>query len=265
MLGDLRILRVAEPAPALACPEAGHSGELWLDTERISLQALFDLIRRFQIGYDVALHKRTLEWGLLSLVGPLARTVASAGELGDREHANASSTIAGLGVHLVVTDVGIDVVCVARDTPAVRGALLDGGAAAVGEAAAAALRIESGRPLYGVDIDDSTIPEEAGLNDCAVSFTKGCYVGQETVARLHYRGRPTRRLRGLRLSAAPATGDEVQLGERVVGTLGSTAPSPNLGLIALALLRREAEPGSVVSVGSAGASAEVVELPFSGV
>ncbi len=62
------------------------------------------------------------------------------------------------------------------------------------------MRVERGRPRYGVDIDEGTIPQEAGLNERAVSFTKGCYVGQETVARLHYRGKPNRHLRGLRFA-----------------------------------------------------------------
>ena len=62
------------------------------------------------------------------------------------------------------------------------------------------MRVESGRPRYGVDLDDSVIPQEAGLNERAVNFEKGCYVGQETVARLFYRGKPNRRLLGLRLA-----------------------------------------------------------------
>ncbi len=68
------------------------------------------------------------------------------------------------------------------------------------EAVADCVRIESGRPRYGIDLDDTVIPQEADLNARAVSFTKGCYVGQETVARLFYRGKPNRRLRGLRLT-----------------------------------------------------------------
>ena len=124
------------------------------------------------------------------------------------------------------------------------------------------LRIERGRPRYGLDLDDSVIPQEAGLNERAVSFTKGCYVGQETVARLHYRGKPNRHLRGLRLSAIAASGEQLHLGERAVGRLGSVAVSPRLGPIALALVRREAEPGSTLSVGERGAEAEVLELPF---
>ena len=75
------------------------------------------------------------------------------------------------------------------------------GVPAVGEAAAECLRVERGRPRYGIDLDDTVIPQEADLNPRAVSFTKGCYVGQETVARLFYRGKPNRRLRGLRLAA----------------------------------------------------------------
>jgi folate-binding Fe-S cluster repair protein YgfZ len=107
------------------------------------------------------------------------------------------------------------------------------------------------------------IPQEAGLNERAVSFTKGCYVGQETVARLHYKGKPNRHLRGLRISGPAASGDELRLGERTLGRVGSLADSPALGPIALALVRREAEPGAVVSVGERGASGQVVELPFS--
>jgi tRNA-modifying protein YgfZ len=109
-------------------------------------------------------------------------------------------------------------------------------------------------------MDADTMPQEAGINDRAVSFTKGCYVGQETVARLHYRGKPNRRLRGLRLSEPADRGTEVRLGDKVVGRLGSTCVSPRLGPIALALVRREAEPGATLDVG--GAPAELIDLPF---
>jgi folate-binding Fe-S cluster repair protein YgfZ len=100
------------------------------------------------------------------------------------------------------------------------------------------------------------------LNDRAVSFTKGCYVGQETVARLHYKGKPNRHLRGLKLSEPGHTGEAIMLGDREVGRLGSTAVSPLHGPIALALVRREAAPGAEVQVGEYGANAVVVEVPF---
>ena len=132
----------------------------------------------------------------------------------------------------------------------------------ISEQAAEIVRVEHGRPRYGVDLDDSVIPQEAGLNERAVSFTKGCYVGQETVARLHYKGKPNRHLRGLRLSEPAPAGAELRLGERAVGRLSSSVISPTYGPIGLGLVRREAEPGATVSVGEHGVTAEVLELPF---
>jgi folate-binding protein YgfZ len=254
MLGDMRILDLGE--------------ELFLDTERVALQALFDMVRRFKIGYDVELHKRTVEQGLLSLIGPTGREVAlraadMPGEaLAEAEYSHLPAEIAGRPVRLVSADEGVDVLCEAADTEAVRAALLDTGAQPVSEAAAEIIRVEHGRPRYGVDLDDTVIPQEAGLNERAVSFTKGCYVGQETVARLHYKGKPNRHLRGLRLSASAAPGTELRLGERPVGHLSSSALSPLHGPIGLALIRREAEPGATISVGERGVSAEVIEPPF---
>jgi folate-binding Fe-S cluster repair protein YgfZ len=87
-------------------------------------------------------------------------------------------------------------------------------------------------------------------------------VGQETVARLHYKGKPNRHLRGLRLSEPAEHGELLRLGEREVGRVGSVTVSPALGPIALAIVRREAQPGETVLVGDAGRPAEVVELPF---
>jgi folate-binding protein YgfZ len=254
MLGDLRVL-------ALPRPGAGGELELALDTERAALQALFDMIRRFKVGYRVELHKRTLEHGLLSLIGPAAAKLAGA-DPGPQEHANERVEIDGIEALAIRTDLGIDLLCAAEDTAALTSALSARGAQPVGEAAVECLRIEHGRPRYGIDLDESVIPQEAGLNDRAVSFTKGCYVGQETVARLFYRGKPNRHLRGLALTAPAPPGTELLLGERVVGSLSSVADSPRLGSVALALVRREAEPGSIVALGESGVTGRVVELPF---
>ncbi len=243
MLGDLRVLQTGE--------------ELLLDTERVVLQPLFNMIRRFSIGYDVELHKRTLERGLVSVIGH-----ELVPELPAEEHAHLLTSIDGAPVRAIRTDLGIDLLCDAADTERLIAALTARGIEPMDEAAVECLRIEHGRPRYGIDLDDSVIPQEAGLNERAVSFTKGCYVGQETVARLHYRGKPNRHLRGLRCEAPVQTGEPVTLGEREVGTVGSTTVSPRLGPIALALVRREALPGSTVSVGAEGGAAEVVELPF---
>jgi tRNA-modifying protein YgfZ len=250
MLGDLRILN------------AGH--ELLLDTERVALQGLFNMIRRFSIGYGVELHKRTVECGLLSLIGPAAAEVAGAGDLPPDEHAHALVEVPGAGItaRAIRTDVGIDLLCDSGHTEAIRPALSDAGAMPVAEAAVECVRVQRGRPRYGVDLDESVIPQEAGINERAVSFTKGCYVGQETVARLYYRGKPNRQLRGVRLSAVAESGDEVTFDGRVVGRLTSVAQSPRFGPIGLALIRREAPPGSFVTVGEASITAEVTELPF---
>ena len=253
MLGDLRVLAVEDE---------GAEPELLLDTERATLQALFDMIRRFKIGYDVELHKRTVQRGLLSLAGPGARAVAGAVDLPDEEHAHRAGEIAGRPVRLVVTDVGIDVLCAAEDTEPVRDALLGAGATPASEEAAEILRVERGRPRYGHELDDSTIPQEAALNERAVSFTKGCYVGQEPVARMYHRGRPNRRLRGLRISAPVSPGEPVMSADRQVGRLTTSVTSPRLGPIGLAILRREVEEGDQLVVGGEAVSATVVELPF---
>jgi len=278
MLGDLRILAVAgtcanadggtganaDGAQAVdGATPGGTAVELLLDTERVALQELFDMIRRFKVGYDVELHKRTLERGLLSLIGPESPRVASAEGLSEAEHANAPVELDGIAALAIRTDVGIDMLCEASDTERLAAALRARGAQPVSEQAVECVRVERGRPRFGIDIDQTTIPQEAGLNERAVSFTKGCYVGQETVARLHWKGKPNRHLRGLHLSAPASTGDQLYLGERVVGQVGSFALSPHHGAIALALVRREAEPGATVLVGDSAATAEVVELPFS--
>lgn len=221
------------------------------------------MIRRYSIGYDVVLHKRTVERGLLALIGPDAATVAGVADLPVKEHSHRVAELAGIPVRVVRSDVGIDLLCDSGATDELRRAVVERGAAPVAEAAAEIVRVERGRPRYGVDLDDTVIPQEAGLNERAVSFTKGCYVGQETVARLYYRGKPNRHLWGIRLSAPAQTGDQVSCDGRVVGALGSVAESPSRGPIALALVRREAPPGSTVAVGPAGTTGEVVELPFS--
>jgi folate-binding protein YgfZ len=243
MLGDLRILDTGD--------------ELLLDCERVALQELFNMIRRFSIGFDVELFKRTLECGLLSVIG--ADPVEGVPE---PEHSHVLVSVGGVSARAIRTDVGIDLLCDAGDVDALIAALE---LPMLSEDEAELVRVESGRPRYGVDLDDSVIPQEAGLNGRAVSFTKGCYVGQETVARLFYRGKPNRFLRGLRLSEAVPPGASLFLGERQVGQITSAACSPTFGSIGLALVRREAPVGSTVGVGAngdGGVTAEVVELPF---
>ena len=109
------------------------------------------------------------------------------------------------------------------------------------------LRIEAGTPAWGQELDDMILPAEAGLDETHVSFTKGCYPGQEPIARLHYRGRPNRRLRVLEVANA-SPGDEIVLGEKSVGRVTSAVPGRALGYV-----RREVPDDAVLEIGGAEA------------
>jgi tRNA-modifying protein YgfZ len=229
---DLRILR----------------GGTWffLDGEAIGHAVLRHMLETYSLGRDVQSEDVTATRALVSLLGPGARSVLDA-EPPEEENA----FVEGEHGLYVSTHLGVDVI----GEPG-----LELGVPAVSDDVAECVRIESGRPRLGYDMDAETMPQEAGINERAVSFTKGCYVGQETVARLHYKGKPNRHLRGLRLSEPVERGTDIMLGEKVVGRVGSSCVSPSLGPIALAVVRREAEPGDSVTVN--GATAELVGLPF---
>jgi len=124
------------------------------------------------------------------------------------------------------------------------------------------MRIEAGVPRFGVDHTRANLVQEAGLETTAVSFDKGCYLGQETVARVHYRGQVNRRLAGVALDGPAESGAALLLDGRAVGTLTSVAVSDALGPIGLSILRREAPPGSAVVVEGTGVGGRITELPF---
>ena len=242
MLADLRVLDTAD--------------ELWLDTERVALQALFDTLRRGAVGWQAELHKRTLQQALLSLVGPHAargrgrrarprarqppRAARRRRRAARRHRPRASTSSAPPRTPSASAAPSTSPSC---PRPPPRSCASSPGARATASTSTT-----------------RTIPQEAGLNERAVSFTKGCYVGQETVARLHYKGKPNRHLRGLRFSAPVPTGTPLVLGEREVGRVGSSVVSPRFGPIGLALVRREAAVGDELVAGSA--VAVVAELPF---
>jgi folate-binding protein YgfZ len=110
------------------------------------------------------------------------------------------------------------------------------------------MRIAAGIPAIGVDTGEKTLVQEAGL-DAAVSFDKGCYLGQETVARLHYRGHANRRLCRIALDGPLAPGTPLTAGEVAAGTVTSAADVPGEGWMALAMVRREVPDGAEVSAG----------------
>jgi folate-binding protein YgfZ len=135
----------------------------------------------------------------------------------------------------------------------------------VGRDATEIARVEAGRPLWGADMDEGTLPQEANFDALdGISYTKGCYTGQETVARVHFRGHVNRSLRGVQSTAVIPTGAEFFSGERPVGTMRSSVVSPRLGPIGLAMFRREVETGAemVARWDGGEGSARVREVPF---
>jgi len=247
MQADMRVLRVA--------PE-----EIWIDTEPEALEAARRHLQTYKIGREVEVVDVSAERALLSLIGPRSPEVATTPPLSP--HRCAQVTAHGVECLAAGTSDGIDLAPAAPDAGRLRQALLAAGAPEVVEETAEILRIEAGTPRFGAEMGPQTMPAEAGIVEAAVNFEKGCYIGQEPVARLHYKGRPNRRLRGLRLSAPSAAGEALRLGEKEVGSIGSSCLSPALGPIGLAIVRREAEPGDELAVGEDGVTARVVDLPF---
>jgi folate-binding protein YgfZ len=127
---------------------------------------------------------------------------------------------------------------------------VDAGARPGGLLAWEIARIEAGRPEWGLDMDDNTIPQEANFDELeAISYTKGCYVGQEVVARLHFRGHVNKHLRGLLFGQAEPPPPGALLfdqSEKQVGDVRSSALSPRRGAVALAMVRREVQPGALL-------------------
>ncbi|HWO15584.1 MAG TPA: glycine cleavage T C-terminal barrel domain-containing protein [Solirubrobacterales bacterium] len=260
MQADMRVLHCST-ATFPRIPRISRSeSSLLVDTEAEGLAASQRHLEMYKIGREVEIADVTDELAILSLIGPRSAEVAGTPPL--PEYANEKATIGGVEGLAVGTSEGIDLIASAVDAERLRTALLDAGANEVGAEAAEILRVESGAPRFGAEMGTRTMPAEAGIVEAAVSFTKGCYIGQETVARLHYKGRPNRLLRGLRLVGPVEPGASLLLGEKEVGEIGTACVSPAHGPIALAIVRREAEPGVELAVGEDGVKARVVDLPF---
>ena len=247
MQGDMRVLRLAED-------------EIWIDVEPAALGAVRRHLEMYKVGRAVEIEELSGARAILSLIGPRSAELSGAPPL--PEHGSEALAVEGVEALAVGTAFGIDLIAAAGDAEALAAALASRGAPAVSAEAAEILRLEAGLPRFGAEMNSATMPAEAGIVDRAVDFEKGCYIGQETVARLHYRGKPNRRLRGLRLGAAAEPGAALMHGEREVGRLGSFAVSPVHGPIGLAIVRREVEPGEEIAVGEDGVTARVSDLPF---
>ncbi len=190
------------------------------------------------------------------------------------EYAHTETHIDGAPVTVARTpDIGVDGfdLFVAMDAiERIRERALAAGGTPAGLAAWEIARVEAGRPEWGIDMDDSTIPQEANFDDLnAISYTKGCYIGQEVVARVHFRGHVNRHLRGIRAASSEPVPSGAQLIDdngNHVGEVRSAVSSPRLGGIGIAMLRREITPGMTLTAKweQGEQRVDVTLLPFPG-
>ncbi len=153
---------------------------------------------------------------------------------------------------------GFDIHVLTKDAVMLLEHFIKAGAVLAGENALEISRIEAGIPYVYSEATEGILPQEAGLEPL-VSYTKGCYLGQEIMARIEARGHMRRSLQGLKLSGHP-TESEIKLENKIVGQLGAWVQHPTLGVIALAVLRNDIDPHTVLSV--SGLEARIVPLPF---
>ena len=261
MMTDMRVLELGDG--------------ILLSLPRQVTTAIRDHLDRFVFSEDVKVEDVTASGVEVGVYGPGALdALVQAGAVGAAPSAlfqNTRMRIAGVDAVIVRSDeagvAGYDLVVDAGAVETVTAALLAAGAARVNNADAEAVRIESGRPRFGVDMDTDTIPLEAGLEERAISRSKGCYVGQEVIVRVQDRGhgRVAKRLVGLTCDAAapvPPAGARIASGEREIGRVTSAAWSPALERpIALGYVHRDfVEPGTPVTIDSA--ESVVAALPI---
>ncbi len=227
----------------------------------------------YLIREDVQVHDRSSQWGELTLAGPHAAGIVerlTAANLTAGEQHIANFSVQWNGRPLMVRrqrQRGFQSFPIAADVADIGPlwqALRQLGAAPCGMKALEAVRIEEGFPVIGLDITEKTLPQEVGRNEKAISFRKGCYLGQEIVARIDSRGAVNKVLSGVRFQTAdvPISGGELTQNGQAVGQITSAAFSPGFGAsVALASVRRQFhEPGTMLD--SAWGPATVVELPM---
>jgi folate-binding protein YgfZ len=174
----------------------------------------------------------------------LASRVEIASVTGERALLERPHAAAGEGWH--GGPLGALLLAIPEDARAAMESALAGGAIAIAADTRETLRIEQGVPRFGVDFDSSNLPAEAGIVERAVSFTKGCYIGQEPIVRLAHRGHANRELHRLRLDGLPVLPAALLDGEREVGRLTSVAGVPEGGAAALGYVRRTVEDGALL-------------------
>ena len=243
---------------------------IYMETEPGLATKLIETLDRYLIADDVALSDESDTWAILGVQGP------SAYELVDRvvgrvptdlpEHHTVVHAFDGIPIWVTARsytgEPGCDLRIAQDRADSLRRALVKAGGTPIGWQVGEILRVEAGIPRYGAEIDESVVPLEAGLNH-AVDFDKGCYIGQEVIAKMHFRGRPRRYLTGLLLSVNTPVCGNITVNDKIVGRVTTCAKSLHLNrVIALAIIRRGYHEAGQRVILDDGSEAEVVNLPF---
>jgi folate-binding protein YgfZ len=254
----------------------GKRERLMIDVGEGQNEKLFRHLDHFIIGEDVTLTDRTAELAQFHVAGPRAAEVLrsacdGAAELSETPYSVRHADFPG-GVSVTICEsrliglTGFDVLCAADRLTQVRQRLLDSGATAGTREAYETLRVENGVPEYGADVDESTFAPEVGRKD-AISYQKGCYLGQEPIVMARDRGVVQRTLVGLLVGESAPHGALLYRDGKEVGRVTSSAQSPRFGWVALGYARRGSQaPGTELEMDVSGArrSVKVSALPFGG-
>ncbi|HEX4258003.1 MAG TPA: glycine cleavage T C-terminal barrel domain-containing protein [Streptosporangiaceae bacterium] len=226
----------------------------WIHVEPGTATALVEFLNSMRFMLRVEVADVTADHAVVSVAGPATE--------------EAAAPLAEVAVARTDGAVGSDYLVPRAQLAALAAAAQERGARLAGSWAYEAFRIAARQPRYGLDTDHKTIPHEVGWIETAVHLSKGCYRGQETVARVHNLGHPPRRLVFLHLDGSvdrlPGHGDEVTLDGKAVGFVGSSARHYELGPIGLALVRRTTPTDATLEAGGVAASQEVVVPPDAG-
>lgn len=245
---------------------------LLVDVEPGLLEKVREFLDRYLISEEVELTDVSAEYGQLALYGPRATALGAAALALPAsplaQNAMSSTSLDGATIRAVgetrYSGEGLDLLVPRAELERVFTSLVKQGARPIGHATFEKLRVEAGVPRYGQDLVDTTIPLEAELTS-AISYDKGCYIGQEVIARATFRGHMNRKLSGLLLGElTPSPGTELRVGERKVGWITSVIASPAHGqTIALGYVHRDhREPGTVLQLPENAGTATVHALPF---
>jgi tRNA-modifying protein YgfZ len=273
MIADMRVLELGDL--------------VLLDLDPSTTAAVLQKLDQFIFSEDVKLGDLSDAFGRLTVAGPIATRVVCDALSGSAQPGLTERDLAGwaefrnvrasfrgqmalVAASLETGEAGFDLYVERPHIEALTEALVAAGAVPAGDADWDVLRVEAGTPAFGTDMDGGTIPLEAGLEGRAISFTKGCYPGQEVVIRIIHRGggRVARKIAGLRVAGAtvPSHGDLLRAGDREAGRVTSAVWSPRVdGPIALAMVHRDfLAPGTELSIthGDQALPAMVVTLPF---